>query len=89
MSTAKHKIVDISPHSRIITSEIQKSVFDKSYLVFAMVLLSTMALIGYGVSQIHEMQKDYTDLKEKYELNTLIRLKQVAKDEAKETGKNK
>lgn len=82
MNAPKNKIIDISPSSRILTSEIQKSVFDKSYLVFTLVMLSAMMLIGYTVSQMHETQKDLKALTEQYELNNLIRLKQVAKSEA-------
>ena len=54
---------------------------------FMLVLMFCMALMGYGISQIHEMQKDYANLQEKYELNTLVRIKQIARIEAQQQPK--
>ena len=54
---------------------------------FMLVLMFCMALMGYGISQIHEMQKDYASLQEEYELNTLVRMKQIAKNEVQQQPK--
>ncbi len=76
-----NKIVkDISPSVRIITAEMQKNVFNRSYMLFAFVLLLSMSVIGYTVSQLHETQQDLIELKAEYELNTLVRIKQDAKE---------
>ena len=54
---------------------------------FMLVLMFCMALMGYGISQIDEMQKDYANLQEEYELNTLVRMKQIAKNEVQQQPK--
>ena len=77
-------IQELSPKdaqtSRIITQDI----FSRSFHAFIFVLLSCSAIMGFTVSQWYETQKDLVELTEKYELNTLIRLKQVATQQAKE-----
>lgn len=79
MSNQVKKIADISPQGRVISSEIQRSVFNRSFHAFIFVLLGFSSLMGYTVSQLYEIQKDLQDLKDKYELNTLVRIKQESK----------
>ena len=79
VSNPSKQIADISPQGRVISSEIQKSVFNRSYMAFLFVLLGTCVLLGYTISQNYETQKDLQELKAEYELNTLIRLKQEGK----------
>ena len=81
MSNPAKQIYDISSQGRIISSEIQKSVFNRSYHAFIFVLLGFSCLMGYTISQNHETQKDLKELKEQYEFNTIIRIKQEAKNE--------
>jgi len=79
VSNQVKKIADISPQGRVISSEIQRSVFNRSFHAFIFVLLGFSSLMGYTVSQLYEIQKDLQDLKDKYELNTLVRIKQESK----------
>ena len=79
MSNPAKQIFDISSQGRIISSEIQKSVFNRSYHAFIFILLGFACLMGYTISQNYETQKDLKELKEQYEFNTIIRIKQEAK----------
>ena len=56
--TAQTKLVtDISPQGRVISSEIQKSVFNRSYMTFMLALMSCCAIMGFTISQWYETQK--------------------------------
>ena len=61
-------VSDITPHARIITAELSKSIFNRTYTVMIFVALLSMALMGYTVSQLHETQKDLKALTTQYEV---------------------
>lgn len=73
------KISDISPQGRVISSEIQKSVFNRSFHAFIFVLLGFSSLMGYTVSQLYETQKELKELRKEYDLNNLLRMKEESK----------
>ena len=54
----KAKIQDIAPHIRLASTELRRDVFNRTYLSFILIMMFFMALMGYGISQIYEVQKD-------------------------------
>lgn len=77
MKPQANVVADISPQGRVISSEIQKSVFNRSYHAFIFVLLGFGCLMGYTISQNYETQKDLQELRKEYDLNNLLRMKQL------------
>ena len=68
----KPKVVsDITPHARIITAELSRSIFNRTYTVMLFTALLTMAVMGYMVSQLYETQKDLKALTTQYEITNI------------------
>ena len=70
-------VTDISPQVRVVSSEIQKTVFSRTYMAMIQVLFLFGILVGFGVSQMYETQKDLIALKKEVDLNNLLRMKQL------------
>lgn len=64
-------VSDITPHARIITAELSKSIFNRTYTVMIFVALISMALLGYTISQLYETQKDLKALTTQYEITNI------------------
>ena len=69
MSNPAKQIYDISSQGRIISSEIQKSVFNRSYMSFQLVLMVTCGILGFTVSQWYETQRQNKVMQETLSTN--------------------
>lgn len=71
MNRSRSNVVDLKPDTRLLSTEIRRDVFNRTYLTFIIVLMATMAVMGFTVSQNYETQKDLKELTTKYEINNI------------------
>ena len=64
-------VSDITPHARIITAELSKSIFNRTYTVMIFTAMLSMAVMGFTVSQFYETQKDLKALTTQYEVTNI------------------
>jgi len=64
-------VSDITPHARIITAELSKSIYNRSYMIWAFITLLSTAVMGFTISQNYETQKDLKALTTQYEITNI------------------